>query len=285
MSLRSSVHHLLEGEHPTRAERAARFALAVLIVVNVVAVVIESVPTIDAALGPLLAALELLSVAVFGVEYLLRLWAAPEQPRFAGPWGRLRWAITPAALVDLLAVLPSLLVFLGLDLRALRLIRLSRLVRVAKLGRYSLAVLTLERVLRAKAPDLLSLLFLLVVLLVLSSTLMWHLEHEAQPDRFTSIPATMWWGIVTLTTIGYGDLAPVTAGGRVLGGLIAILGIGMFALPAGLLGAAFVDELGKARARAHGEAAGGGATDATAPPAHEHAAGSCPHCGKPLDPR
>jgi voltage-gated potassium channel len=126
-------------------------------------------------------------------------------------------------------------------------------------------------VLRKKAPDLLSLLFLLVVLLVLSSTLMYHLECDAQPERFSSIPATMWWGIVTLTTIGYGDLAPVTAGGRVLGGFIAVLGIGMFALPAGLLGAAFVDELGKARARS---APGGEAADC--------GTASCPHCGKPL---
>jgi voltage-gated potassium channel len=126
-------------------------------------------------------------------------------------------------------------------------------------------------VLKSKAPDLLSLLFLLLMLLMVSSTLMYHLEHEAQPNAFSSIPATMWWGIVTLTTIGYGDMAPVTAGGRALGGVIAILGIGMFALPAGLLGAAFVDELGKARA-----------ARAPAPTAGE-APHHCPHCGKQLN--
>jgi len=168
----------------------------------------------------------------------------------------------------------NLLVMAHLDLRTLRLVRLARLFRVAKLGRYSMAVQTLFAVLRHKAADLLSLLFVLVILLVCASTLMFHLEHDAQPNSFSSIPATMWWGIVTLTTIGYGDMSPVTAGGRMLGGVVAVLGIGMFALPAGLLGAAFVDELGKLRAGRFGGGHGG----------HEgHADGAhCPHCGKTL---
>jgi voltage-gated potassium channel len=136
-----------------------------------------------------------------------------------------------------------------------------------------MAVQTLFAVLRSKAADLLSLLFVLVILLVCASTLMFHLEHDAQPNAFSSIPATMWWGIVTLTTIGYGDMAPVTAAGRALGGVVAVLGIGMFALPAGLLGAAFVDELGKLRAARGGNHDGhAGYTDG----AH------CPHCGKAL---
>jgi voltage-gated potassium channel len=268
---RRTAHRILEGEPPGPLATAVRIALATLIVANVAGLVLETVRDVDAAIGPALATFETVSVVVFTLEYFARLWVAPEQPRFATPLGgRVRWALSPAAIVDLLAILPSLLAATGFDLRALRLVRLSRLLRIAKLGRYSLAVQTLERVLRSKAPDLLSLLFLLLVLLMVSSTLMYHLEHDAQPNGFSSIPATMWWGIVTLTTIGYGDLTPVTAGGRVLGGVIAILGIGMFALPAGLLGAAFVDELGKARAsRTPAPTAG-------AAPHH------CPHCGKQL---
>ncbi len=263
------MHRLLEDDH-ARAAMLVRFALGLLIVLNVATIALETVPTLGPRWHDVFAILEAVSLAVFGVEYLARLWVAPEQERFRAPIaGRLRWALTPAALIDLFAVLPSLLVFLGADLRALRLVRLSRLLRIGKLGRYSLAVQTLQRVLRAKAPDLLSLLFVLVVLLVLSSTAMYHLEHEAQPQRFSSIPATMWWGIVTLTTIGYGDLAPATDAGRALGGVIAVLGIGMFALPAGLLGAAFVDELGKART---GDGMGA---------ARPHAV-KCPHCGSAL---
>jgi voltage-gated potassium channel len=269
VTLRSSVHRLLDGSRDDPFASAVRLGLAALVVTNVVAVVFETVPEVHAAVGRGFGMLETVSVAVFGLEYVLRAWSAVEEPRHAHPLtGRLRYLVTPGALIDLLAILPSLLAAGGLDLRALRLARLSRLVRIAKLGRYSLAVLTLQRVLQKKAPELLSLLFVLVVLLVVSSTLMFHLEHDAQPDRFSSIPATMWWGIVTLTTIGYGDLTPVTACGRALGGLIAVLGIGMFALPAGLLGAAFVDELGKARAK----------TQEGAPANAPH----CPHCGQPV---
>ncbi|MCA3007926.1 MAG: ion transporter [Phycisphaerales bacterium] len=273
MTARAAVHRLLEASPPTRAAAAVRAALAGLIVINVAAVLADSVRDVHAVALQWLRAIEWVSVAVFSAEYLLRLWAAPEQPRFGLPFGRLRWALTPSALVDLLAVLPSLLAMASLDLRTLRLVRLARLFRIAKLGRYSLAVQTLFAVLRSKAADLLSLLFVLVILLVCASTLMFHLEGEAQPDVFSSIPATMWWGIVTLTTIGYGDMAPVTAAGRALGGVVAVLGIGMFALPAGLLGAAFVDELGKLRA------ARGGSHDGHA----GHADGAhCPHCGKAL---
>lgn len=280
-TLRHRVHSLLDGPEPTPFALAVRIALAVLIVANVAAIAAETVPTMPATWQPWFRAFEHASLAVFSAEYLLRAFAAPEQPAYRGRLGRLRWVASPWALLDLAAVLPGLLVLTGVDLRFLRVVRLSRLLRIAKLSRYSLAAQTLVAVLRGKAADLLSLLFLLVVLLVLSSTLMYHLEHEAQPQLFSSIPATMWWGIVTLTTIGYGDMTPVTAGGRVLGGLIAILGIGMFALPAGLLGAAFVDELGKARQRRHGhdgphEGSGDGTDGGT------DGGEACPHCGRAL---
>lgn len=267
MSLRRRVHLVLAGNEPTAAARSVRLSLGALIVLNVVAIVLESVPDLAERYAGLFASLETFSVVVFSVEYAARLWIAPEQPQFAHAIrGRLGWMVTPVALIDLAAVLPSLLSATGVDLRVLRVLRLSRLVRIAKLGRYSIAAQTLQQVLRSKAPDLIALLVLLMVLLVVASAGMFQLEHDAQPQTFSIIPATMWWGIITLTTIGYGDMAPVTALGRVLGGVIAIIGIGMFALPAGLLGAAFVEELGKARERL--------ANARTAP--------TCPHCGKPL---
>lgn len=268
MTLRASVHRFLDGEDPGPAAHAVRLALATLIVANVAAVALETVPSL-ADHADAFAAFEAFSLATFSAEFLVRLWIAAEDPHVQH--SRWRWLRSAAALIDLAAILPGLLAAMGLDLRLLRLARLSRIVRLAKLGRYSLAVQTLANVLRAKSADLLSLLFLLVILLVVSSTIMFHLEHEAQPNVFTSIPATMWWGVVTLTTIGYGDMAPITAAGRALGGIVAVLGIGMFALPAGLLGAAFVDELAKARARRHHHGAD------RAGPAHH-----CPHCGGEL---
>jgi voltage-gated potassium channel len=273
VSLRHRVHQLLEADTaPSRAARTLRLWLGALILVNVCALVAETVPGARDATPWLFDWIERCSIVVFLTEYALRLWSVPEDPRYAHPiLGRLRWMATPMAIVDLVSVLPTLLSASAFDLRSMRLIRLMRILRIVKVGRYSLAAQTLTNVLRSKAADLLSLLFLLVMMLLISSTVMFFFENEAQPQVFSSIPATMWWGIVTLTTIGYGDMTPVTLPGRMLGAVIAIVGIGMFALPAGLLGAAFVDELGKARARA------GARTEPGAP-----CGGACPHCGKPL---
>lgn len=268
MTLRTRVHQVLEGHHSALGG-AVRWFLAGLIVVNVLAVVLETVPSLRAAHALAFYYLEVGSLCVFSVEYVLRLWSSAEHDRYRGLLGRVRWALTPGAIIDLLAIAPAL--FLS-DLRLVRILRLSRLIRVAKLGRYSLALRTLRRVMVARLPDVLSLSFVLLILLVLSSSLMFLLERDAQPDTFTSIPATMWWGIVTLTTIGYGDMAPVTVEGKLLGSFVAILGLGMFALPAGLLGGAFVEELSKARRLSREQRAAG----AKAPLTH------CPHCDKPL---
>ena len=271
MTLRAHVHEVLEG-HDDKLGLAVRWLLAGLILANVFAVVIETVPSIQANWGDLLLDFEALSLIVFGTEYVLRLWSAGEHPRYRGIVGRLRWMATWGAIIDLLAVAPAMLFT---DIRMVRLLRLARLVRIAKLGRYSLALRTLRHVVYARMPDLIGLSFVLLILLVLSSALMFHLESDAQPELFSSIPATMWWGIVTLTTIGYGDMAPITVGGRLLGSIVAVLGIGMFALPAGLLGGAFVEELGKARRKARDQRA---TEAAPATPQLTH----CPHCEKPL---
>lgn len=271
VSLRRATHRLLESDtDPSRFAHLVRLGIAAIIVGNVVALVVETVPDVHRQAPHLFHGVERTAVAVFVVEYVLRLWSIPEDPRHARPIvGRLRWMVTPMAVIDLVSILPALLATTKIDLRAMRLLRLLRILRIVKLGRYSVAARTLTNVLRAKAADLLSLLALLVMMLLISSTMMFFFENEAQPTVFSSIPATMWWGIVTLTTIGYGDMTPVTLPGRLLGSVIAVVGIGMFALPAGLLGAAFVEELGKARkARA----------DAASTPR------TCPHCGGSLAP-
>ena len=164
----------------------------------------------------------------------------------------MRFAITPLALLDLLAILPfygQLLGLRGLDLRVLRSVRL--VARIARLTRLSSGFNTLVRVVTAKRSELSTVIVVLLVLLLLASSLMYFAEHEAQPDVFSSIPQTMWWSIITLTTVGYGDMTPVTFAGRLLAGLMAVLGIGLFALPAGILGSGFVDELDRNRACPH----------------------------------
>lgn len=277
MRLRRRVHGILRVGSKRPVARAVNASIVVLILLNVVAIILETVQGLTIAYGPWLEAFEIFSVAVFTVEYLARLWVVPEDPMFRGAVrGRLRWMGTPLAIVDLLAILPFYLpMVVGLDLRFLRVLRLFRLVRVLKLARYSKAVRSMGRVFRAKRQQLLMTLFLVGVLLIVSSSLMYLAEHEAQPEDFSSIPHTLWWAVITLTTVGYGDAVPITPLGRALGAVIALLGIGMIALPAGILGSGFVDELQREEAE----------TEAI----EDHAAwegdrpGTCPHCGKDLD--
>jgi voltage-gated potassium channel len=203
-------------------------------------------------------AFEIFSVAIFTVEYLLRLWSCTAAEKYSWPlMGRLRFTFTPLAIVDLLAILPFYLPQVDIDLRFVRIVRLFR---IAKVGRYSRALSTFGRVAAAKRAELIAILSILVILLILASSLMYYAENDAQPDRFSSIPAAMWWGIATLTTIGYGDIYPITGVGKLLAGFVAVLGVGMFALPTGILGAAFVEEIQSAKRKRS----------------------ICPHCGREI---
>ncbi|HTH16810.1 MAG TPA: ion transporter, partial [Magnetospirillum sp.] len=193
---------------------------------------------------PYFHAFDKVSVAVFSVEYLLRLWTAVEleDSRFRHPlWGRLRWAVSPMAIIDLLSVLPFYLgMFVEVDLRA---IRVLRVLRVFKLGRYSMAMNVMSAVARQEARAIGAVLFVLMVVLIFTSSLMYLFEHRAQPHVFQDIPTSMWWAVVTLTTLGYGDMVPITSLGRLLGGLTAVLGVGMIALPAGVLASGFSEQM------------------------------------------
>ena len=226
------------------AGRATNFFLVYLIFFNVLAVIFESIPAVGARYAPYFDAFEGFSVIVFSVEYGLRIWCCTEDPhrRYTAPLaGRLRYALTPMAIVDFLAIAPFYLTMLSaIDLRFLRVFRLLRLL---KLTRYSPAIEMLGRVLYNERRALLSALLFMLVLLVFASSLMHLIEQKAQPETFGSIPAAMWWAVVTLTTVGYGDVAPVTAAGKLLGGIVTILGVGTFAMPAGILASGFAQEM------------------------------------------
>jgi voltage-gated potassium channel len=261
--LRHRVYQILE--EPSRSDyvgRSAQGFLLTVICVNVVAMMLGSVADLAAAYKSWFDAIEFFSVIVFTVEYVLRLWVITRSPRFHRPiLGRLRYAVTPLALVDLVAVLPFYLpMLLPVNLLFIRVLRLMRLMRLLKIGRYSESLQTLGWVLRERKGELAAALMLLLVLLVITSSLMFQVEHDAQPEAFPSVFAAMWWSVSTLTTVGYGDVYPVTALGKFLGGAIAILGIGLFALPAGILGSGFVEKLGQRKRQR-----------------------LCPHCGKDID--
>jgi voltage-gated potassium channel len=262
---RARVWEILEDHGPAdRVARTIDLLLIGLITLNVIAVILETVASVYAAAPLLFYWFEVFSVAVFSIEYAARLWSATAHPRFARPLaGRARFAVTPMAVIDLLAVLPFYLPIVGLDLRFMRALRLLRIFRIAKLGRY-LGVLSLFRAVgRNKRDELVLTSFVLVLLLVITSSLMYFVEGRAQPEVFSSIPATMWWAVATLTTVGYGDVYPITPLGRILGAFVAVLGIGLFALPTAILGSGFVEELQRRKNQSNG---GEGEI--------------CPHCGK-----
>ena len=281
-SLKQRVHDLVEVAPDESGRKHFDWfdvSLAVLIVLNVVAVMLETVASLEQRYHHAFTAFEVFSVVVFTIEYVLRLWACTVEPEFAHPVkGRLRYATRPLAIIDLLAILPSLLPFFWVDFRFIRVLRLMRLLRVLKLGHYSEAVTLLGNVLRSRSPELAVMLIVLCMLLVLSSGAMYYAESEAQPDTFSSIPASMWWAVITLTTIGYGDAYPVTAVGKVIGGVIAVMGIGIVALPTAIIATGFAEEVQKRRKAKHGAK-----QDAKHP--HERQAGgaTCPHCGKPIE--
>lgn len=247
---RRRVHALLDGGAPDqRWSRTFDACLATLIVLNVLASALETVTGLRLRYAAFFEGFELASVAVFTVEYLLRLFACVEKSggRFRDPlWGRLRYARTPMALVDLLAILPFYLgAFLVVDLRFLRALRI---VRFLKLTHYFAGLEILLDSLRSERQALEASFFLLMIAVLLASSGIYLFEHEAQPESFASIPAAMWWSIVTLTTVGYGDVSPVTVGGKIFGACVTILGVGMVALPTGILATGFAAEIRRRRA-------------------------------------
>ena len=240
--------------------------LLVLILLNVLAVILETVQSLQLRFGTAFWAFEVFSVGVFSVEYAARIWACTADPRYRQPIiGRLRYVSSFGGVVDLLAILPfyvSLAVpAAALDLRILRVLRLLRFARVLKLARYSDSIVRMKRVIGARRGDLGVALAAVGVVLILASSAIYYVEVDTQPDVFTSIPAAMWWGISALTTVGYGDITPVTPLGKFLGGIIQLLGIAIFALPAGIIAAGYEEE---SRRNAPGP-------------------GICKSCGRPLD--
>jgi len=232
-----------DGAPPSRGRAEARLLLLAVIVASVAAAALETVGSLAVRYGRGFMALEVVVVLFFTLEYALRIWVAPEQgPGPAEPWGaRRRYLRSPLGLIDLLAVLPAF-VALVVPVPAdwLRLLRLLRLLKVA---RHAPGLSLFAAVIRNERRPLLAALVVVVVLLVIESGIMFVLEREAQPQAFASIPHAMWWAIVTIASVGYGDVVPVTTLGRVFAGMVMIIGIAMLAVPAGILASGFASEL------------------------------------------
>ncbi len=243
--LKKKVADLLDDENTSLASRVVDGFIIFTIVLTVVSIILESEPKLNKRFTPIFLAIEYFSVTVFTIEYLLRCWSAPVSRKWGNfPPAEARWRYMSSlhAIIDLLAILPLLLSLLSIDLRFLRVIRL---LRIFKLTRYNSAMNTLLSVIKHEAKAFSSVLFVLVIIMIISSSCIYLLEHKAQPEVFGSILKSMWWSIVTLATVGYGDATPITPLGKLFGGIIMTVGIGLVALPAGLLASAFSEQLHK----------------------------------------
>jgi voltage-gated potassium channel len=238
------------------------WGLIILIVLNIVAVILNSFESLRMRYADWFSLFELVSIVPFTIEYLLRIWTAdlkyPGKSRISSIFS---FVFSALGIIDLCSILPFYLpLTTAVDLRVLRILRLAKTLRILKIGRYSPSIALIVRVLKRCRSDLLVTLFVTMMLVLLASALMYSVENQAQPEQFPDIVATTWWTIVTLTTVGYGDVYPITALGKVIGGFIALLGIGLVALPTGIISSGFMEEIRLRNSKR-----------------------ICPHCGLPID--
>lgn len=227
---RAEVIEILDGTHP-RVGRAVALAIYGLICVSAVVIALETMPSLSPAMNTILVTTEIVILSVFVIEYVLRL-SCSAQP--------LHYAFSFWGIVDFLAIVPAL-IFLMPDFATIRAIRLLRLLRLLKLFKANRALDRITRALDGTKAEFAIFFFIACVALYLASVGIYHFEHQAQPDGFSSIPESLWWAIATFTTVGYGDVYPITVGGRIFTGVIMLIGIGIIAVPAGLVTAALTE--------------------------------------------
>ena len=210
-----------------------------LIIVNVIALILESFEEIGVAYSAFFNSFEIFTVLIFSIEYILRIWTAEYSDGTKS-----KYLFSFLGIIDLVAIVPFYLpLLIPFDLRIVRILRLFRLLRIFKLERYSKSLKVILEVLKETKSELAVTFFIAFVLLVLSSTLMFFVESEVQSVKFASIGHAFWWAVATLTTVGYGDVYPITAAGKFLSAVIALIGIGFVALPTGIISSAFVERI------------------------------------------
>lgn len=246
ISLRRRIFEIIEiGGSGHFVGRFFDVFMVILILLNVVAVAIETIQTVGNQYAREFLYFEIFSLSIFIFEYFLRIWTSVEyrpKPQISGKNSfRLRFIFSPLMIIDFIAIAPTIIFsFVGLDLRFLRVFRFLRLF---KLMRYSPALSSLGSVFYAERRALIATLIIMLGLVLFASTIMYYLERVSQPDAFGSIPGAMWWAFATLTTIGYGDVVPITMWGKIFGAMVMVLGVGVYALPIGIIASGFANEI------------------------------------------
>ncbi|MDR0229984.1 MAG: ion transporter [Flavobacteriaceae bacterium] len=274
-SIKRYVYELLNNDSNFIGSRIVQGSIIILILLNALSLIFESIPEVRREYATFFIDFNLFSVVFFSVEYVLRMWSISCDERFNKPFiGRIKYAFTSMQLIDLLAILPFYLSFVHFDLRILRLMRVFRLLRVFKIAKYVSALAIVMNVFKRKASELAIAAFLLIFLLLIASTAIYYAENSSQPEAFSSIPDSMWWSVITICTVGYGDIYPVTLLGKIIGGVLAVIGIGFFALPTGIISSGFTEVLEERKEKRAQEALALKEKDSLE---------QCPCCGKPID--
>jgi voltage-gated potassium channel len=264
--MKQRIYHLVEkGSHGSKINLLFDYFIIVLIIFNVLAIALDTLTGLSEQLRNTLRIFEIVSIGIFTAEFILRLYVSdithPAKSKFASA---MRFMISPFGIIDLLAILPFYIPFIiKVDLRFLRILRLIRFFRVLKISRYNSTLKLIRDVLKEKRAEIGMTFFIAGLLLLVSGFLMYSVENPVQPDKFPNIFASLWWAVATLTTVGYGDIYPITTLGKIISGVVAVLGLGLIALPTGIISAGFIEKINQSK--------------------NETKSYICPHCGKKVD--
>ena len=253
-------------DEPSKASRIFDIFIIILILINVATVIADTF-TLPDWLKNVLWWIEVISVVIFTAEYFLRIYTSDFiYPKLSHFRARLKYIRSFMAVIDLLAILPFYIPYIiPIDLRVLRMLRMIRLMRIFKINRYTTALSTIANVFKRKKHELLSSIVVVSILIIIAAVLMYNIENEAQPEAFDNAFAALWWAVATLTTVGYGDVYPMTAVGKILSAVIALLGIGLVAVPTGIISSGFVESMEENKKREE----------------HDEKC-FCPYCGKKI---